>query len=78
MCDDGEEKKLFALRKEDIKRDQKWSNFAHKSKKKAKKKKKRADHFSLHSSAQETLYKERARESTSVREKKKDEREHHQ
>ena len=38
---------------------------------KAKKKKKRADLFLLHSSAQETLYKEREREKARVYERKK-------
>ena len=57
-------------RKKETKNGQK---FAHKSKKKEKRKKKRADLFLLHSSAQETLYKERERERKHecTREKKK-------
>jgi len=75
---DGEEKKLFRAlmilrkrrhQKRAKERDQKWSNFAHKAKKK-KKERKRADLFLLHSSTQET-HKERERESTRVRERKK-------
>jgi hypothetical protein len=77
--DDGEEKKLFRaliLRKRRHQRERKketknGQKFAHKSKKKEKRKKKRSDLFLLHSSAQETLYKEREREKARVYERKK-------
>lgn len=46
-------------------------NLHTKAKKKKKERKKRADLFLLHSSAQETLYKEREREKARVYERKK-------
>lgn len=52
-------------------RDQKWSIILQKSKKKEKRKKKRADLFLSFFVCTTNTYKERERESTSVREKKK-------
>ena len=58
-CTDFEEKKTS---KESERKRPKMVKNLHTKAKKRKKKKKRADLFLLHSSAQETLYKERERE----------------